>query len=250
MEDHTMKKLIITLALMSVAHLLASAHPNTSELQISLHDGAFFNITIGNQSFNQLQSSYIFAGLHPGRHYLEIVRFERYFNGRFFVLGGPRVVFADYINIPARKLIVAHIDNRHRFVVTERQSLVRQVVPVHAPGHQARIHAASRPVHRVVSVPVAMSSSAFASLMATLENTRFERNRLEIARNAIGTSHLRSVQVRDLMSLFSFESNRLELAKFAYRYTIDPENYFLVHNALHFSSSSRELNRFIASNLN
>ena len=247
MEDLAMKKLMITFALMSMAFGLAASHPNPSELNISLHDGALFNISISNHSFNQLQSSYTIAGLRPGRHYLEIVRFERYFNGRFFVLGGPRVVFADYINIPARKLIVAHIDHRHRFVVTDLQNLVLHLASVHTPERRARIHTSSRPVQRAVSVPVAMGSAAFASLMATLENTRFESNRVEIARKVIASSHLGSVQVRDLKSLFSFESNRLDLAKFAYRYAIDPENYFLVHNALHFSNSSRELNRFITS---
>ena len=47
------------------------------------------------------------------------------------------------------------------------------------------------------------------------------------------------------MRLLSFESNRVELGKFAYRYTVDRGNYFVVQEALTLPSSRQELNRFI-----
>jgi len=50
----------------------------------------------------------------------------------------------------------------------------------------------------------------------------------------------------ELLSMFNHESNRLDLAKSAYNNTVDPENFFIVNEAFHFSSSIRELNRFIA----
>ena len=53
------------------------------------------------------------------------------------------------------------------------------------------------------------------------------------------------MQVKELMSLFTFENNKLELAKYAYRKTVDQKSYFQVMDALTFSSSKDELARFI-----
>jgi hypothetical protein len=51
--------------------------------------------------------------------------------------------------------------------------------------------------------------------------------------------------VKELMLLFSFENNKLDIAKSAYRKTIDKQNYLNVNDALTFSSSREELVRFI-----
>ena len=47
------------------------------------------------------------------------------------------------------------------------------------------------------------------------------------------------------MMLFTFENNRLEIAKLAYNKTIDKNNYYQLNDALTFSNSKEELARFI-----
>ncbi|MBW6497595.1 MAG: DUF4476 domain-containing protein [Bacteroidales bacterium] len=234
-----MKKLMMTFALMSLALSLAASHPNPSELIISLHDGAAFNITVGDRSYDHQRTSYTISDLRPGRHFVRIVRYDRFFNGRVYVLGASRVVFADYVRVPARSRIVGRIDHRGRFVEVERMAL--RYAPAPPPAHYP-------PAHHPGSYRVAMSPQAFAGLKATLANTRFESSRLDIAKHAVSRNNLSAIQVKEMMDMFSFESNRLELAKYAYGHTIDPQNYFLVHRAFRFSSSTRELNRFIAAN--
>jgi hypothetical protein len=48
-----------------------------------------------------------------------------------------------------------------------------------------------------------------------------------------------------ILQLFTFEDNKLELAKFAYDYCIDRENYYRVNDVFTFSSSKDELSRFL-----
>ena len=60
-------------------------------------------------------------------------------------------------------------------------------------------------------------------------------------------SHVSSEQVFELMELLTFDSYRLELAKFAYRFTVDKGAYFIVNNAFTFSSNISALNRYILS---
>jgi hypothetical protein len=235
-----MKKTAAILVLMVLAFSAMAMHPNTSVLNISLHDQAVFNITINGQSFNHRATSYSIPDLRPGRHFVEIVRYEKVFTGRNYVLAHPRVIFADYIRVPARSIVTGHINHRQRFVETSRmarhQPAPRPVQPVYGAPHHG-YHG-----------PAVMSPVAFAHLKHTLEQARFDSNRLQIARQAAASNNLTSHQVMEIMMSFSFESNRLEFAKFAYPYTVDPHNYFVVNRAFSFSSSTNNLNRYIARN--
>jgi Domain of unknown function (DUF4476) len=90
-----------------------------------------------------------------------------------------------------------------------------------------------------------MSVREFETLKESLRKEWFENNRLTSVKYIIQKSNFSTAQVKDLMMLFTFESNRLEIAKAAFRKTIDKENYYIVNEALTFSSSKDELARFI-----
>jgi hypothetical protein len=57
---------------------------------------------------------------------------------------------------------------------------------------------------------------------------------------------LNSSEIAEITKLFSFESSRLDFAKYAYDYVIDPKNYVIVQDAFMFSSSTSELQDYIA----
>ncbi len=52
-------------------------------------------------------------------------------------------------------------------------------------------------------------------------------------------------QVKEIVQLMSFESGKLEIAKYAYEFTTDKENYYTVADAFSFSSSKEDLMIFI-----
>jgi len=78
-----------------------------------------------------------------------------------------------------------------------------------------------------------------------MENTAFDNRKLQIARNYVRGNRVTSAQVAGLMNTMAFDRNKLELAQFAYRFTIDKNNYFLVNRSFTFDSSVRKLNRFL-----
>lgn len=90
-----------------------------------------------------------------------------------------------------------------------------------------------------------MSGREFEQLKESLRKEWFENNRLTSAKVVIDKSCFTSSQVKDLMLLFTFENNRLELAKYAYRNLVDKQNAYLLMEAFTFSSSKDELARFI-----
>jgi len=90
-----------------------------------------------------------------------------------------------------------------------------------------------------------MNSRDFGTVKDQLRREWFENNRLTSAKVIIDKSDFTTQQVKELMLLFTFENNRLEVAKYAYCKTADKQNYFQLTDALSFSSSKDELARFI-----
>ena len=52
-------------------------------------------------------------------------------------------------------------------------------------------------------------------------------------------------QILGICKLFSFESNKLEFAKYAYEFCVDKNKYFLLSEAFTYESSKRELSEFV-----
>ena len=72
-----------------------------------------------------------------------------------------------------------------------------------------------------------------------------ENNRMTSAKVITDKSYFTTPQVIEILHLFSLESNKLELAKYAFRKTVDKQNYYKVEDALLFKSSKDELARFV-----
>ncbi len=93
--------------------------------------------------------------------------------------------------------------------------------------------------------PYPMTANDFSSVKQSISSKSFEDSKLTIAKQVISANCLLCSQVKEIMMLFSFESTRLELAKFAYKYTYDTGNYFKLNDAFTFESSIDELNSYI-----
>ena len=78
-----------------------------------------------------------------------------------------------------------------------------------------------------------------------LRRTSFERDRWELVNRHLGQRNILARDVRDLMEYFSFESTRLKFAKYAVHRTCDTHNYYIVNDGFKFSSSARDLDRYM-----
>jgi hypothetical protein len=81
----------------------------------------------------------------------------------------------------------------------------------------------------------------------TLRSERFENTRVSLAKQMFNGHAFTSVQVKELLQEFSFENNKLELAKYAYRNTVDRSNYHVVFDVFSFNSSKQELSNYMSS---
>ena len=94
-----------------------------------------------------------------------------------------------------------------------------------------------------------VSDAEMNMIMVSLKNEPFSSKRVELAKTIISTKPgLSSQQIGLIVSQMSFDSHKLDVAKFGYAYAIDRENYFAVANQLTFSSNRSSLLNFIRNN--
>lgn len=89
------------------------------------------------------------------------------------------------------------------------------------------------------------TEQSFTSMVQSLRREYSENSRLVLAKQIIERNYFSAEQVKYMMQLFSFENNKLELAKIAYRNTTDQRNYFVVYDVLTYSSSKEQLAEYI-----
>jgi hypothetical protein len=90
-----------------------------------------------------------------------------------------------------------------------------------------------------------MNDRVFEQFKQTLRNESFDNTRLTLAKQTISANFFTALQVKDVVNLFSFESNKLEIAKYAYAFAVDKGSYFVVNDAFGYASSKEELSNFI-----
>jgi hypothetical protein len=90
-----------------------------------------------------------------------------------------------------------------------------------------------------------MAASAFAAAKNSIDNQGFDESKLKIAKQAIAANCMSVGQVAEVMDMFGFEQTKLDFAKYAFDFTLDPQNYFQLNDHFGFSSSVDELDSFI-----
>jgi len=103
-------------------------------------------------------------------------------------------------------------------------------------------------VDEVVRPVAVMDEEEFEDILSRMQESWFAEDRLIMARQAIGDRSISSGQALEMAGTFSFESTKLEFAKFAYLKVYDPERFYILNDAFSFSSSRRELDEYMRSN--
>lgn len=91
----------------------------------------------------------------------------------------------------------------------------------------------------------AMSESAFNQFVQLVKSQWFNSAKLNAAKDGFNRNYFTTAQVRQVLQLFSSENDKLELAKQAYRNTVDQRYYYQLYNVFSFQSTKDELERYI-----
>jgi hypothetical protein len=246
-----MKQVLIFWFCLSLGWGIKAGH-NHSDFQVSLNDGGAFSVVFDNYAYPEEYNSFFLSDLDPGSYRMKIFRF--YFAG-WNCPPKKKMVYNGWVQIPPASILHGQIDCYGNFItVFQGPKFPPPPPPVCAPvyypscggGHYGHGHSCGGYGPGYGSNMMPMNIYDFQNLKNTLAGISFDRTRLQVAQQAVAGNYFTAGQVAEMMRLFSFESNRLDLAKFAWSKTVDRQNYYLVNNAFTFSSSVQELNKYIA----
>lgn len=90
------------------------------------------------------------------------------------------------------------------------------------------------------------ATSSFNYFVKSVEDCWFDQDKVELIEQYIRNNQLSSAQIYQLINCLDYESSKLRIAKSAYSFCYDRENYYSIFNLFNYSSSKIELSRYIS----
>ena len=90
-----------------------------------------------------------------------------------------------------------------------------------------------------------MSNRDFAEFKQLISDRTFESTKMDMTKSVIDLNYFSTEQIKEILTWFVFESNKLDLAKYSFRNTVDPQNYYKLYNSFTFESSVVDLDNYI-----
>jgi hypothetical protein len=201
-------------------------------------------VVIDGKTFNPGKNIVLIDDVNPGYHSITVYRESRFFNS------GPEQVYSGSVAVNPGEDVQITIGRRGRADIAYQKkdsgddewAYDRPVTPAPRSGNDYGRWEENKTYNSYASP---MSDREFNQVMNAMQKEWFENNRMKSALFMITGNFFTADQVKDMISIFNSEYNKLEIAKQAYTKTLDKENYHCVSDALSFISSKEELARFI-----
>lgn len=232
-----MFKKIFILLILSVSSVLSQG----AYLQLSLYDDDEFYITFDDKKLSQGNVAE-FDNINPGEHYLRVVKVG------INVPAQENVIFDGKVKIPAGDNY-AVLDEYNAFIIYKKKAFnYNRLIPC---GEFVKRCGADNSINHNENVADecrgrVMKKDDFNDLKSSIGNRNFESTNVTILKSALENNYVTSEQLRELLMFFTFENNKLDVAKYAYKKVCDQKNFFKVYDAFSFESSVEELKNSIS----
>lgn len=97
------------------------------------------------------------------------------------------------------------------------------------------------------SCAYAMDEASFSKMKGAIAGNAFDDTKMSTAKTATKGACVSTEQIKQVMALFAMDDDKLAYAKYAYDYTVDKNNFYLLGESLVFDGNKQELNEFIES---
>lgn len=89
--------------------------------------------------------------------------------------------------------------------------------------------------------------NSFQSFLNSLKNTTYDDTRVKVALSGIQDNTITATQLREVLQLFMYENNKLEVAKKSYDYVCDKNNFYIIYDVFSYDASKKELIEYVNS---
>lgn len=226
------------IAVLAVIGMITTAQVKGSELNLKMFDRSLITVSIDNGPFTAPASKVNFKQVPEGYRLITVYRIIQ---GYYNYGNTQQLLFNELVYVP-------HAVEMNAFINRYGEFKLNSIIPFINNGYSNCNYGV--PVNPVncgggYNNPKTFCSTDFDALLNTVRQQSFDQTRLTIAKQAIEDRMLNTNQVADLMRLFSFESTKLDFAKYAYQHTADRDRYYVINNEFSFSSSIDELVNYI-----
>lgn len=235
--------LMLGIAVMAAPVTVTAPAKPKSSLTIQSADNADIIVEIDGRTFQPNDNSIRINGLQAGTHRIKISKERR--SGIFNINKGQRfdVLYNSMVTVKGRTNVSISIDTRGRVAIQEtkknngRDTWKNRAYDFESGGFGG--------YDNHYGYESGMNDREFSGVLESIRKEWLESNKLKSATHIVASNRLTSAQVKQMVLLFGFESNKLELAKAAYANTVDKNNYYMLNDVFSFNSSKDELARFI-----
>ena len=238
---------LIASLFMSIAVFAADARPK-SMLSVKSNDFGDVRVVLDGKRFESGTNTVTISDLSSGFHSIKVYRQK---NSGFFSILGKRyeVVYNTSLNVKTGTLITITIDRGGRTSMMEskinRGRFDREFDKDRDHDFDFDHDGQWGDYDNHPAIERGMDDRQFSMVLQSISKEWLETNKLKSATQIVTANSLTTAQVKQLVLMFNFESNKLDLAKSAYRNTVDKRNYFMINDAFSFNSSKDDLARYI-----
>ena len=246
---------LLTSLFMSIA-VFAAAKPQ-SILTIKSADNADIRVVLDGKRFEPNDNAIMLRGIDDGHHTIKVFKQKR--NGIFNMTGKRyELVYNTSINVKKRTHLFITIERNNRISMQESK-IKKDWDSQDRAWDNGRDDRNDRDYEfdrdgqwgdydNHEGYASGMNDREFKDVLKSIEKEWLESNKLKSASQVVKANNVTTAQVEQILLMFSFENNRLELAKQAYASTVDKRNYSRLFDLFSFNSSKVELERYIQRN--
>lgn len=222
----------ITLLLVIASTRMLAAKPR-SVLTIRLSDNTPLVVTIDNRDYNKYGSNITIGDLPRGWHDLRVYEYVEYKRGG----GRAKLLYSGRIKLEAGSLTECVVDARSgRMRMTSSDITVANENPDYAGDRYSERE----------KMDNILNNSDLNDLKARVESRITDTEKMDLMKSVLSTRKYYTVQVRTMCNWLTFESTKLDFAKWAFKGVLDKNDYWKLEDIFTFSSSKDEFNKYIS----
>jgi hypothetical protein len=237
---------------MLTIHAWAGCETSTLQIHTDLHRPIKVYVD-GRTGDNPPTVGVTVNGITPGMHHLKVVEVYRNRYGE----NVHRTVYNGDIDVRPSAYIDARVDEGRGISLHNTKVTCDEQYNAPANNYQqlantsnnnpAPTPPASQPVAEVPApIPAHLSDADFKKIVKAITTTKYETKKLDTLNTLMTGNDFSTDQVRQLMNLFSFESNKLAVAELLYDHTVDTKNYSTLSANFNFADNKEAFKKFLA----
>lgn len=219
---------------------------NASYLNLSLSDNSDFTAVINNMSYSKYTNEIELNDLPGGSHYIKMVKRSSPGNQQ------NNVLFEGYVKIPDNCSVYASVDEYGNFMIYKK--LYGSNIPSGGSGNECncnceecrhcRYKEPDKEIGNYENYRI-MNSRDFAEFKQLIADRTFETTKMDMTKSVIDNNLFSTEQVKEMLTWFVFESNKLDIAKYAFKNVVDRGKYYKLYNSFVFESNVTDLDNYV-----